>query len=250
MQTIQQLIKAATGYSAGLGGRTLYVQACDVGSTLTITLTDSMGTRDTVIGVGPGVKLTPAAGFTKVEIATTADANVQFVVTNGDIDLQLTQIGTNVTNTNANPVPVAIISEPGAPFQVANSASAFHVTVDGTVNVSGATLTATNVGINNTTANPVPVLMQPPGSTPADVGAVAVGTSGASLITASASRKGLRIRNAGAGQLAITAAAGTTFANAAVVIQPGDTYIERDAPQAAWYAVSDTGTTANIQTVS
>ncbi|ELW9447686.1 hypothetical protein QZM43_09745 [Burkholderia orbicola] len=262
MQTIKQLITAATGYSASIGGRTMYVQSCDAGSTLTVTLTDSLGTRDTVIGVGAGVKLTPAAGFTKVEISTTADANVQFVVTNGDIDLQLTQIGTNVTNTNANPVPVAIVSEPGAPFQVsAPVGQEVNVKVQGTVNVSGATLTATNVGVNNTTANPVPVQLhvsditvpvqvQPPASTPADAGGVAVGTSGGVLIAANASRKGLRIRNAGAGQLAITAAAGTTFANAAVVIQPGDTYIERDAPQAAWYAVSDTGTTANIQTVS
>lgn len=238
MQTIKQLITAVTGYSASIGGRTMYVQSCDVGSTLTVTLTDSLGTRDTVIGVGAGVKLTPAAGFTKVEISTTADANVQFVVTNGDIDLQLTQIGTNVTNTNANPVPVSIVSEPGQPFQVANGPSAFHVTVDGSVAVTGATLTATNVGI------------VPAGSSVADVAAQAVGTSGSQVLAAGAGRKRAIFRNSGAGQLAITAAAGTTFANAAIVLQPGDAWKETDAPQLAWYAVSDVGTSVTIQTVN
>lgn len=271
MQTVAQKILAnpnptsgqQAGYQAAIAGRMLYVQSADAGNTLTVTLTDALGGRETVTGIGAGAKLTPALGFTTVSITTTDDSNVAFIVTQGDIDIQLNQTSVQIANGNGNPVPVAIVSEPGSPFPV---------TVQGTVNVSGATLTATNVGINNTSANPVPVSLisepgapvqvsapasaplavqaQPPASTPADVGAVTVGTSGASLITASASRKGLRIRNVGTGQLAITAAAATTFASAAVVIQPGDTYIERDAPQAAWYAVSDTGTTANIQTVS
>ncbi|WP_423394444.1 hypothetical protein [Burkholderia sp. LMG 21824] len=271
MQTIAQKILAnpdpatgqQAGYNAALGGRTLYVQSSDAGNTLTITLTDALGGRETVQNVGAGAKLTPALGFVTVAITTSADNNVAFIVTQGDIDIQLNQTSVQIANGNGNPVPVAIVSEPGSPFPV---------TVQGTVNVSGATLTATNVGINNTSANPVPVSLvsepgapvqvsapasapvavqvQPPASAPADASPVVVGTSGIALIAASAGRKGLRVRNAGTGQLAITAAAGTTFANAAVVIQPGDTYIERDAPQAAWYAISDTGTTANIQTVS
>ncbi|MCA8355184.1 hypothetical protein [Burkholderia cepacia] len=326
MQTIAQKILAAAaagaqaGYQAAVAGRTLYVQSSDAGNVLTITLTDAFGNRETVQNVGAGAKMTPAAGFTAVSITTTADSNVAFIVTQGDIDIQLNQTAVSIANGNTNPVPVAIVSEPGSPFPV---------TVTGTVNVSGATLTATNVGINNTSANPVPVSLvsepgapvqvsapasapvavqvQPPASAPADVSPVTVpayaawvastayalnayamnggnlyqvttaGTSAASggptgtgasiadgsvvwkyvqtgggtvLIAANAARKGLRVRNAGAGQLAITAALTTTFAQAAVVIQPGDTYIERDAPQAAWFAISDTGTTANIQTVS
>ncbi|MBU9401629.1 hypothetical protein KTE13_17985 [Burkholderia multivorans] len=242
MQTIKQLIKAnSAGYSAAVGGRAFYVQGCDTGSTLTVTLTDATGNRDTVIGVGAGVKLVPTKGFVQIDISSTADANIQFIVTNGDIDMQLTQVGTNVTNTNANPVPVAIVSEPGAPFPV---------TVAGTVNVTGATLTATNVGVNNTAANPVPTQAVPPASAPSDVTPVAVGTSGASLIAASSGRRGLRILNAGPGRLALTAAAATTFANAAVVLQVGDVWNETDAPQAQWFAVSDSGTTANLQVVA
>ncbi|KWF26613.1 hypothetical protein [Burkholderia pseudomultivorans] len=239
MQTISQFIKAATGYSAGIGGRTLYVQSCDVGSTLTITLTDSLGTRDTVIGVGAGAKLTPAAGFTKVEIGTTADANVQFVITNGDIDVQLTQVGTNVTNTNANPVPVSIVSEPGQPFEVSNGPNPFHVTVDGAVNVTGATLTATNVGLI------------PAGAAISEAGATAVPSGAATHVLAAAGgRKRAIFYNAGAGRVGLGGAAGLTFANAAIVLQPGDAWRESDAPQLDWYAVSDTGSTVNIQTVN
>ncbi|WP_246794586.1 hypothetical protein [Burkholderia perseverans] len=254
MQTIAQKITAANGYMAAMAGRTLYVQTSDAGNVLTITLTDVLGNRAVVQNVGAGAKLTPASGFTSVAITTTADSNVAFIVTQGDIDIQLNQTAVQVANGSGNPVPVAIVSEPGAPFPV---------TVQGSVTVTGVTLTATNVGINNTTANPVPVLLQssadtvsipvqvqPPASAPADGAPVVVGTSGAALVAAAAGRRSLRVRNAGPGLLALTAAAGTTFASAAVVIQVGDTYIERDAPQAAWYAVSDTGTNANIQTVS
>ncbi len=313
MQTIKQLITAAAGYSSSIGGRTLLVQGCDQGSTLNITLTDTIGNRNTVYNVGAGAKLTPATGFASVDIQTSVDANVVFVVTNGDIDVQLSQVGSTIANTNANPVPVAIVSEPGAPFQVTagadlpvkNGANPFHVTVDGSVNVTGATLTATSVSINNTSASPVPVLLhasddataipvsgtvnignavgspvpvslvsssdataipvtltgstdstaipvqaQPVATTPSDVAAVAVTVGGVTLLAASAGRKAFRVRNAGNGQLAITAASGTTFANAAVVLQPGDMWTENEAPAAAWYAISDAGTTANLQVLS
>lgn len=268
MQTIKQLVTAVAGYSASIGGRTLYVQSCDVGSTLTVTLTDSLGTRDTVIGVGAGAKLTPAAGFTKVEISTTADANVQFVITNGDIDVQLTQIGTNITNTNANPVPVSIVSEPGQPFQVTNvPGQDLKVTVDGTVNVSGATLTATNVAINNTGANPVPVsLVSEPGApiavtptqaatiTDASPVAVPAFTSGAPnqvhIRTAGACRS-LRIANPSASTgVLYVGGSGVTPTNAVIALQPGDVWNETDAPQIDWYATSDTGATANMQVIA
>lgn len=282
MQTIKQLIAASgTGFNAAITGRTLYVQGCDAGSTLTVTLTDMMGNTETVVGVGAGAKLTPAAGFKNVLITTSADANVQFVVTNGDIDIQLTQVGTNVTNTNANPVPVAIVSEPGAPFSVTpgadfpvkNGASALHVTVDGTVTVSGATLTATNVGINNTTANPVPVQLHVSditvpvsapaaaplatlpnlAQTPATVAPVTLAASatGTVLLAADATRRAVRFYNAGANPVAITPDNTTTYANAAIVLNPGDFWNETEAPGAAWWASTGSagGATVNLQTV-
>ncbi|MBA9942162.1 hypothetical protein [Burkholderia cepacia] len=253
MQTIAQKIYAQfnpasgqqPGYSNRLGGKTLYVQACDAGTVLGITLTDQYGNRETVQSVGAGAKLTPAIPFVQVEITTSADANVMFLVTNGDIDVQLTQVGTNVTNSNANPVPVAIVSEPGSPFPV---------TVTGTVNVSGATLTATNVGINNTDANPVPVTTAT-SQTPATVAPVpvAANATGTTLLAADATRRAVRFYapSTNAGPVAIVPAATDAYASAAIVLNPGDFWNETEAPGAAWYASTPTATggTINLQTV-
>ncbi|MEN2471055.1 hypothetical protein [Burkholderia sp. GS2Y] len=251
MKTYKAVINdLLNGYIAPIGGRVMLIQSVDSGATLTVTLIDAAGNQYLAQGIGPGAKFTPATGFSSVQILPSVACTVQYIVTDGDIDIQLTQTAVQVTNTGANPVPVSLVSEPGAPIAVSAGPGQVHVTVDGTVAVSGATLTATNVGINNTSANPVPVQSLPVGSAVADVNAAAVGTSGAQVIPASAARKRLIFRNVGAGQLAITATAGTTFGNAAIVLQPGDAWKETDAPQLAWYAVSDVGTSVAIQTVS
>jgi hypothetical protein len=239
MQTIKQLITAAGGFSAGLQGNVLLVQSCDTSSTLSVTLTDAQGNQQTVTAIGAGAKLKPSVPFVKVDIKTTTDANVQFIVTNGDIDVQLTSIGSNITNTAGNPVPVAIISEPGAPFQVSAPAGApVNVAVQGTVTVSGATMTATNVGLI------------PAGTAITEVGSTAVTSGVAAHVLTAAARKRAIFYNAGTGRIALGGAAGLTFAAAAIILQPGDAWRETDAPQLDWYAISDTGSTVNIQTVN
>ncbi|UTV53238.1 hypothetical protein [Burkholderia arboris] len=245
MQTITQKIYApggpnTPGLQSAFGGRTLYVQGCDAGTTLSITMYDANGNQDKVSSVGAGCKLTPAAGFTKIDVETSADANVTLIITNGDIDIQLTQIGTNITNTSANPVPVSLVSEPGAPVQVAAPiGQEVNVKVQGTVNVSGATLTATNVGLI------------PAGAGISEVGTVAVPTGSAThVLAAAAGHKRAIFRNAGAGLIALGGASGVTVATAAIVLQPGDAWKETDGPHLDWYAASDTGSSVNIQTVS
>lgn len=269
MQTYKQLFKGGQATTIPVRGSTFIIQSSDQGNSVKVQFTQLGAIAYTVQDVGAGFKARPVLGFDGIVITATVDTNVEFIVTDGDIDLQITQQSVTITN-------------PGVP--VINGPAPMHVTVDGTVNVAGATLTATAVAVNNTTANPVPVSLvsepgapvpvsitgtpvavtlsgstdataipvqvQPPASAPTDVAPVTVGTAGGVLIAAGATRKGLRIRNAGTGNLAITAAAATTFANAAVVLRPGDVWLETDAPQAAWYAVSDTGTTANIQAVA
>lgn len=235
MQTYTQLFKAGVPTTVGVRGSTFIIQASDQGNTLEVDFQQNGATVYQLKNIGAGAKVRPVLAFDGVIIKAAVDTNVTFIVTDGDIDIQITQQNVTVQN---SAVPVG------------NGPAPLHVTVDGTVNVSGATLTATNVGINNTSANPVPVQAQPPASAPSDVTPVAVGTAGGVLLAASAGRKGFRVYNAGTGKMGITAAAATTFANAAVVLNPGDSWNETDAPQAAWYAVSDTGTTANLQVVA
>ncbi|PMS38459.1 hypothetical protein [Trinickia symbiotica] len=285
MQTIAQLIKAVgTGFTAPLGGRAFLIQSCDAGNTLTVTLTDAKGTQYHASGVGAGFKASPRAGFTRVDITTSADANVAFIVTDGDVDLQNSQVNVVVSNTNAIPVTIAggnvnvnatnvginNTSANPVPVSLISSSDATAVPVSGTVSVTGSSVSVTGtttvagtVNIGNAAGSPVPVTLtgssdataiptqaQPIATTPADQAPVAVTTGGVALLAANAARKAFRVRNAGNGQLALTTATGTTFANAALVLQPGDLWNETDAPGAAWYAISDTGTTANLQVLS
>lgn len=97
------------------------------------------------------------------------------------------------------------------------------------------TLTATNVGINNNLL------------TITDFVPVAAGTIAAVLV-GDPSQKRLRIRNAHGSAVVCLGGAGVTLANAAVRLQPGDVWVEDDAPGATWYAISDTdNATVQIQ---
>lgn len=110
-------------------------------------------------------------------------------------------------------------------------------------------VTATNVGISNTDAAPVPTKAKLAGavahSEPVGVGVVAV-----KVLEPSATRRGARFRNAGAAPFAI-GGAGVTFAAATDIVMPGETWNEIDAPGAAWYAICEAGSasTINISTV-
>jgi len=125
-------------------------------------------------------------------------------------------------------------------------------------------VTATAVGINNTDANAIPTV-QKAGSTTVveqkegaefrmrpylaatvtEVGTLAVSDARLPLIAAAAGRRGLRIKNIGPNPVAIGGAA-VTMANAVVLIQPGETWNENEAPGAAWYCLTDAGLNSNI----
>ncbi|KUZ07002.1 hypothetical protein WI28_23050 [Burkholderia diffusa] len=194
-----------------IAGSVFLIQSADQGNNLNVRFFSNNAVVGEVDNVGTAFKTKPPAGFSGIDLLATVDTNVTFIIADGDVDLQLSNVGVQVTNTAGNPVPVSIVGEPGAPFQV----------------------------------QPVPA-----GTVATDVASVAVSNVGGPLIAAAAGRKSLRVRNVGPGQLAITSAAATAFAAAAIVLQVGDTFIETDAPQAAWYAVSDTNTTAALQVVA
>ena len=61
---------------------------------------------------------------------------------------------------------------------------------------------------------------------------------------ADATLRRLRVRNGHATARVAIGGAGVTMENAAVVIEPGDIWIEDDAAGAAWFVVSDTAATA------
>lgn len=76
---------------------------------------------------------------------------------------------------------------------------------------------------------------------------VSVGAAATALVAAATARRGLRFYNAGTADVWL-GGAGVTTANGCIKIGPGQTWIEDDAPGAAWYGVSGTaGQNVRIQ---
>ncbi|WP_419683799.1 hypothetical protein ACN22W_09545 [Burkholderia theae] len=235
MQTIKQLIKGGSvGQRFPIQGKVFFLQGADQGNNVSVKFDSGNSELYEVDNVGQSFKATPRGGFAGVTLTVAVDTNVIFIITDGDVDLQFLQTTVTIANAIGNPVPVV---------------------VEGTVNVSGATLTATNVGINNTTANPVPV--QPMQATsvtdaaPVPVPAFNGGAPNQVHFRPAGACRALRVANplASTGKLFV-GGAGVTPTNAVIVLLPGDIWSETDAPQIDWYATSDTGASANLQVIA
>lgn len=198
-------------------------------------------------GVGRGVKVRPEGGFDQVEIINTGGVAlyVEAFVCAGDVDVQIaTGIEVTVDNEAANAVPVA------GPVTNAEL-RASPVVVD----VQGATLTASGVVLENTEADPAivrltdsgvmlenteaapAIVRQRSGGTVTDTTA-APGAVAAVFAAADDARRSLRIKNTGAVDVAV-GGAGVAFATAAVVLMPGELWVESEGAGAAWYAVTE-----------
>lgn len=156
--------------------------------------------------------------YDAVELRADADCTVAIFLTNSDVSLGFTdqvnvQGSVMLTNGDDSRVPVDIGG--------------------GTVNV-----TASNVGVSNTDAQAVPVRRKKLG-TLAHKPAITVNDGAAQLVVAEAGYNSLRFRNASESHVIALGGVGVTMANAAIVLQPGDMWVEEDAPGAAWYATSD-----------
>lgn len=79
---------------------------------------------------------------------------------------------------------------------------------------------------------------------------VSVGVTATSLVSASASRKGLRFYNSGTVDVYI-GSSGVTTSNGAIKIAAGSLWIESEAAPAAWYGISGSAAqTVRIQAIS
>lgn len=121
-----------------------------------------------------------------------------------------------------------------------------NITVDNTaanripVEIGGSTVnvTADNVGINNNDSAAVPVRAQAL-TTIQSQPATVINTGAAQALPSDATWRRLHITNASDGAVVALGPAGVTFANAAIYLQPGDSWIEDSAAGAAWFATSD-----------
>lgn len=110
--------------------------------------------------------------------------------------------------------------------------------------VSGSTVT-----VGNTLGNPVPVtavtVSDAPAVSASNGVAVACSDVAAVVVAANANRRELRLANIGADQVAI-GAAGITWANRCIVLNPGDLWVETRGANLAWSGITDAAKSASV----
>jgi hypothetical protein len=106
------------------------------------------------------------------------------------------------------------------------------------VDLAGGTVTVTadNVGVSNDDTKPVPIRRQALKNL-VHVAPVAVNTGAAVQLYGDAATRVIVFRNTGSTVIGL-GGAGVTAANAAILLNPGDTWVEDNAPGIAWYAAS------------
>lgn len=237
MQFYPIKLTAGVEFHQRTAGRIFLIDNLIGSQSVDVTLLDSSGSPRQIMP-GRKVLFKCVTEFSGVILKADVDCTVWIFisyddVSNGYADGGNVSIpgGVMVTNDNAHPVP---ISFPG-----------------GVVN-----MTAANVGINNDDAHPVPVKLhatdinplQVQQVKPATITGVSINATAviAALLAADATRCGFYARNAGPDPVALVQVGGT-FADAAVVLQAGETWKEDIAPGAAWYCICDAGKAATVK---
>lgn len=238
MRTVNLTIGASGEVTAAQGGGFVAVVSVSDASAISITWLLAGATENgTVTDVYVGERLRPGFDFSGLRIRGNVGAQVQLRVGSAPADTDLADVTALVTNTVAQAIPV---------------------------DVQGTLTLTPDVEVNNTDVNPVPVKLHTAdltdvipvreklGATLADVAPVAVDDVGVVVLAAAAARRSFRLRNAGANPVALVQANATAYADAAVIIQSGETWIETDGAACAWRAKCAAGlaSTLNIQTVS
>jgi hypothetical protein len=159
-----------------------------------------------------GLKATLSHGqsFTGIEFLSTVPCIITFIVSDGVVDISLLD-GANVNVSNVTAIPVS--NDRGS--------AGNPVYINGTV----AGLPAALAIVNDTP--------------------VAMTATIANIVAANANRVSLRMTNTGT-QVVALGAAGLTYANGAILLQPGDTWIEERAANLAWYGICNTGLASTI----
>lgn len=223
MKSFKEYLAAGVPVKLAVGGKLLYVQRSQAGAVLSITFHSGAATQG-VAGVGKGFKAGPVGGFDQITFLAAESGTVEFIVTDGDVNAQFDDASTIIGNDDGQAVPIRLKAGERLPVDMQG----------GTVNVN-----AENVGINNGNASPVPIQYQAL-ATLSNKAAVVVNTGVAQAVLADATLKRAVFRNGSANGAKIgLGGVGVTMATAAIVLQPGETWVETDAAGAAWYAASD-----------
>lgn len=176
--------------------------------------------------------------FDGVQLTSATATTVTMFLSFEDVNLGTNQL--EISNSAANPVNVLFGGTVAPVIGTISNTEAQAIPV---VQKAGTIFTveqATEVDTRNYQATAV-----------TNVAPFAVTAAAGVFLAAAPTRRGFRIRNTGDNPVAI-GGAGITFANAAVVLQAGETWNENEAPGAAWSCLCDAGLASNlnIQTIA
>ncbi len=206
------------------GGSLVVIEGITAGAVSLSWIGQDGNIRGTIAEVASGRKYRPGFEFSGVELIGSSNATVTLLIGGAGSDADLADSTVIITNTDSAPVPVEIVG--------------VTITDDRLdVNIGGGTV--------EVTAGAVEVLQA---DTIAATSVAATDTI-AALLAANADRSGFYARNAGADPVALVPSGGT-YANAAIILQPGETWKEDIAPRAAWYCICDTGETATVKVLA
>jgi len=224
-------LKAGVAFRTPVAGRVILID--DLGGASGLDVTPNYGGRDLPTMPSRKVAFKFMEPFDGVTLTAPVDCNVGIFLSASDVSLGFTA--------------GSAVSVSGGQLTIANDGTQ-RVPVD----IAGANIqvNATNVGISNTAANPVPMKHYLPQAV-TNVDPVNVTAVAAALVAADAARRGLRVKNVGVNPVAI-GGAGVAFAKAVILVQPGETWYESEAAPAAWFCICDAGLTStlNVQTIA
>ena len=244
-------------------GRVLLVDSVTTGQGVDITLLRNSTPFQSIPGRMPGFRM--VEDFGGIILKSALDCEVGIFLAINDVQLGgtaggavLVPEGVNITNGLANSIPVTLTSSSNTtPIPVSLASIRVSNTAAQPIPVNFAGTVAPVLGvvtIDNTNDEAIPVLQKPGAvfevrqtrpTTVINSAPVDVADAAGLLLVASASRRGARIRNVGPNTVAI-GASGIVFDDAAVLINPGETWNEDEAPGAAWYAICQDGESARI----
>lgn len=228
MKSYRENITAGQSLILPVGGRTIYIQRSPAGMVLDIEFTRRSKESQKVERVGKGFKATPTDSFDGVKITSSVTQIVDFVITEGDIEIAFDEDLTIIGNEDLFAIPVR--TPVGQPLEVL-----FGGTVAPVLGV---------VTVDNTNAEAIPTKNQAL-STIVNIAPVLAGLAAVALVS-DATLKVLRVRNSHASATIAIGGVGVTMANGAVQLEPGDLWVEDNAAGAAWYVISDTAA-VNVQ---
>ncbi len=220
MKSYRETLVAGVTSTFAVGGRVFYIQRSPEGMVLDVEFTRFQRASQKLERVGKGLRVAPTEPFDGVKITSSVSQVIDFIVTDGNIEIAFDEDKTIIGNEDAFAVPVR--TPVGQPLEVLFAGTVEPVLGEVTQPPGEVFLVQENKLLN--VLNLAPVV----------AGLAQV------VLSNDATLQQLRVLNNHPSALVAIGGMGVTLANAAIILGPGALWVEEDAPGAAWYAISDT----------